>query len=149
MTKASLHLLKLCVGAESVDDLRAWQIRQAAMQRAEEKPPQHTHVTRMWPRREKELLNGGSLYWVIKGHIMARQEIIRLDRSAGLDGINRCSILLDRNIRRTIVTPRRAFQGWRYLNAADAPPDLTEDRLQTEDRLPPELEIALSDLGLK
>jgi hypothetical protein len=149
MTTPTLHLLKLCVGAESVDDLRDWQRRQAAMQRARGDVPEHVHVTRMWPRRADELLQGGSLFWVMKGYIRARQPIVRLDRVTGEDGIARCAIVLGKPVVHTRMVPRRPFQGWRYLLPDDAPEDLTDDQMKAEDALPPELQTALSDLGLK
>jgi len=101
----------------------------------------------MWPKREVELLDGGSLYWVMKGVIQARQEILQLDEITGEDGIRRCAIILKPDVIRTTAAPRRAFQGWRYLKAEDAPADLPENRLK-DDALPPELARELSDIGL-
>ncbi|MFN4058109.1 MAG: DUF1489 family protein [Roseinatronobacter sp.] len=139
-----LHLVKLCVGAERVEDLVAWQASREA------KGPDGLpwHVTRMWPKRADEVLSGGSLYWVFKGLVLARQRILRLDEVMGGDGIARCAIVLDPAIVRTIAAPKRPFQGWRYLQAADAPPDLPKAR-GGDDRLPPKLEAALAELGLR
>jgi hypothetical protein len=136
----SLHLIKLCVGVDSVDDLIAW--RMLHPDRA------NRHVTRMWPKREAELLDGGSLYWVIRGVIRLRQPILRLDEVTGQDGIRRCGIVMDPAMIRTAPAPRRAFQGWRYLNAADAPPDLGPVA-NGDPELPPELEEALADIGVR
>jgi hypothetical protein len=101
----------------------------------------------MWPKREEELINGGSLYWVMKGAIQARQTILRLDEIIGEDGIRRCGIVLDRPLILTTLAPRRAFQGWRYLKPEDTPPDRTESR-KNEEPLPAELAAALSDIGI-
>jgi hypothetical protein len=101
----------------------------------------------MWPRRADELLDGGSLYWVIRGVLQARQSILRLDEVDRGDGIARCALVLQPKVIRTEARPRRPFQGWRYLAGADAPPDLSEGR--TADGLPPRLEAALSEIGVR
>lgn len=145
MTDAStLHLIKLCVGADGVDDLLAWQRDPRAL--GPDGMPRH--VTRMWPKRADELLAGGSLYWVFRGTVLARQRILRLDAAAGGDGIRRCAIVLDPSITRTAPQPRSAFQGWRYLKAQDAPRDLAPAR-PGDDALPPELDAALAEIGLR
>ncbi len=144
MASATLHLVKLCVGIDSVEHLQDYRARMQA--RGAPSPPRH--ITRMWPRRADELLQGGSLYWVIRGLIQARQRILRLEEAIGEDGIRRCAIVMDQEIIRTAPVPRRAFQGWRYLAAGDAPPDLPPER-DTEKALPPMLANALADIGLK
>ena len=106
------------------------------------------HVTRMWPKREAELLNGGSIFWVIKGVILCRQKILRLDEYHSADGIRRCAIVSDPTLVRVEATPKRAFQGWRYLTADDAPSDLPEGR-QDEAPIPPELSKALAAIGVR
>lgn len=132
-----IHLVKLCVGVDSVADLEAYRAARG------DAPP--VHVTRMWPRRAEELLDGGSLYWVIKGLVQARQVIAGFDPRRGEDGIERCAILLEREIVRTVPQPRRPFQGWRYLKAADAPRDLAPG--QAAD-LPPALAAELAAIGV-
>lgn len=102
----------------------------------------------MWPKRADEVLAGGSLYWVFKGFILARQPILRLDAAEGADGINRCRIVMARGVIRTRAAPRRPFQGWRYLTPEDAPPDLAGTRASEED-LPHELSLALAEIGLR
>ena len=139
----STHLIKLSAGTESVDSLAAWQA--SFRKRFEDGLPRH--VTRMWPKREAEILNGGSIYWVIKGMIQCRQRILRLDEVDRGDGIRRCGLVLDPELIRTATAPKRAFQGWRYLAPADAPPDLPANR-QDEDSLPPELAGALAEIGV-
>jgi hypothetical protein len=101
----------------------------------------------MWPKRDAEILNGGSIYWVIKGMIQCRQRILRLDEVTGPDGIRRCAIVLERELQRTTQAQRRPFQGWRYLKPEDSPPDLPAGRA-AEDPLPPELSAALSEIGV-
>ena len=132
------------MGAESVDDLILWQRQR--LTRHPNRPLRH--VTRMWPKRDQEILNGGSLYWVFKGAILARQPIRALEEAIGEDGIRRCAIILENRLIRTYAVPRRAFQGWRYLSVEDAPDDLPESR-ENKDALPPELADALSDMGLR
>lgn len=140
---ANLNLIKLCVGAESVEDLLDWQ-NQARAQGPDGLP---RHVTRMWPKRDAELLGGGSLYWVIKGSIQCRQQIMRLDEVTREDGIRRCGIVLKPDVIYVAPTLKRPFQGWRYLTAADAPIDLAPGRT-AEDSLPPELQSALAEIGV-
>lgn len=139
-----MNLVKLCVGAESIAALESWR----AARKAAEPGWTCCHVTRMWPKREAELLNGGSLYWVFKGVILARQRILRLDEVIGEDGIRRCGIVMDEAIIRTEPQPRRAFQGWRYLAPEDAPRDLPQGRKQ-DDALPPSLLTTLAEIGIR
>lgn len=138
-----LNLIKLCVGIDSVEDLIAWRARNTP-NGAETRSQ---HVTRMWPKRESELLDGGSIYWVIRGSVQARQRITSLDEVIGQDGIRRCAIVMDPKIIRTASAKRRPFQGWRYLTAEDAPPDLSEKRA-SDDALPPQLSSALAEIGV-
>lgn len=136
-----IHLIKLCVGAEKVEDLITWQ--QARFGKAHA-----MHVTRMAPKRADEVLAGGSLYWVFKGVVLARQRILALDDVMGADGIPRCAIVLNREVVRTEALPRRPFQGWRYFKPEDAPRDLPKGR-EREEALPRELLAALSEIGLR
>ena len=138
-----MHLVKLSAGTESVDSLEAWQDQ--FRQRFEDGLPRH--VTRMWPKRAAEILNGGSIYWVIKGFIQARQRVLRLEEATSQDGVRRCAIVLDKQLIRVEATPKRPFQGWRYLKPQDAPRDLSAERAK-EERLPPELQSALADIGV-
>ena len=105
------------------------------------------HVTRMWPKRGEELLAGGSIYWIIKGAILCRQKLIRLDEAIGSDGIRRCAIVTDPELIAVAATPKRAFQGWRYLQPNDAPSDLAQAR-PNDDRLPAEMQAALAAIGI-
>ncbi len=137
------NLIKLSVGTDSVDGLAAWQKLPQA-QGADGMP---RHVTRMWPKREAELLNGGSIFWVIKGMIQCRQQILRLDEVIGSDGIRRCAIVLNPEIIPTTQALKRPFQGWRYLAPEDAPADLSKLRA-SDDKLPDALSAALADIGV-
>lgn len=143
VSKNIMHLIKLSVGTESVETLIEWQKHRAA-----QSPDGHCfHQTRMWPKREKEIVNGGSIYWVIKGEISARQRILRFDEKIGEDGIRRCAIVLDKELIPTVNALKRPFQGWRYLKPEDAPADLPKARGQ-EDTLPVELNRALAEIGV-
>ena len=121
-----VHLIKLCVGADQIADLAAWQAHVADRRAAHGQPPMPVHVTRMFPKRREELLLGGSLYWVIKGQIACRQRIVDLLEERGEDDILRCGIRLDPELIATEPVPRKPFQGWRYLKSEDAPADLAE-----------------------
>lgn len=140
---ARLHLIKLSVGTTSVEDLTLW--HNDARAKGPDGLPRH--VTRMWPKRAEELLDGGSIYWVIQGLVQCRQRILRLDEVAGQDGIRRCAIVLDPTLIRTTAALKRPFQGWRYLPTGDAPRDLPKNR-QSEDALPADLSAALADIGV-
>jgi len=141
----AVHLLKLCVGASSVEDQRDWIKRRVAANEKAGRGKIHDHVTRMHPRRESELLDGGSLFWVIKGVILVRQKIMGLEKRVGGDGIERTAILLEPKLVLTEPQPRRAFQGWRYLREEDAPSDLPS---RSRNSPPPELNAELAALGL-
>jgi hypothetical protein len=102
----------------------------------------------MWPKREEELLNGGSIFWVIKGVIQARQKLLRFDEVLGSDGIRRCALVFDPEIIRVENALKRPFQGWRYLKSEDAPSDLTTARA-FEEAIPPQLSAALAEIGVR
>lgn len=143
----ALNLVKLCVGADSVEDLENWiEFRQDEMRRAGE-TPEHRHTTRMVPKRRDELLDGGSLYWVIKGNVQCRQRLMDIRPFTDPEGIERCHLVFDSKVVVTEWQPRRAFQGWRYLAAADAPADIGKGKAGLM-ALPSELRRELADLGL-
>ncbi len=127
-----LHLIKLCVGVSEVGELKDW-VRS-------ERPIVHTRMT---PKRREEILDGGSLFWVIKGQVLVRQAVLDI-RTRGEGAATRCEIELDRTAVLTAPQPRRAFQGWRYLTAADAPPDLESSG---GEGVPSELAAQLRALG--
>ncbi len=141
----TLHLIKLCVGCDSIDDLAEWIAYRLDEARRARRTPEHVHVTRMVPRRMAELLDGGSLYWVIKGKVQVRQRLIGIQPFVDDEGIQRCRLVLDPKLVPTEWQPKRAFQGWRYYPPADTPPDLGKRR---RDALPDALRAELISLGL-
>jgi hypothetical protein len=143
-----LHLIKLCVGATSIEDLAQWQKSRLAEQRKAGEKPRLFHTTFQTPKRQAELLDGGSLYWVIKGIIQVRQRLLGFEEGVKADGSPCCLLLLDRELVPVRPVPRRAFQGWRYLSAEDAPPDLTGAALGGLAALPSKMRKDLADLGL-
>ena len=136
-----LHILKLCVGCDSVDDLADWQRKRLKAGH------DLVHVTRQTPRREG-VGPQSSLYWVIGGFIRARQRIVGLNEVRGADGILRCGFELDPVLFPTVPVPRRPFQGWRYLPESDAPKDLDPDARHDFAKMPPAMRAALLELRL-
>ncbi|MCG5481565.1 MAG: DUF1489 family protein [Ensifer alkalisoli] len=141
----ALHLIKLCVGADSVEDLREWVARRSLAAITAGQQPRSFHTTRMVPKRAEELLAGGSLYWVIKGFVQARQPLIGIEPFTDGEGIGRCHLILGPEVVDTEPQPRRAFQGWRYLKDEESPRDLAS--LAAAD-MPLELRRELAELGL-
>ena len=142
----TLHLIKLCVGCDSIDDLVEWiEMRMAEKRRAGERL-EHHHVTRMVPKQIAGLLDGGSLFWVIKGNVQVRQRLIDIRPFVDREGIGRCRLVLEPKAVPTEWQPKRPFQGWRYLPAKDAPADLKSGK---SGGLPPELSAELAALGLR
>jgi hypothetical protein len=135
-----LHLIKLCVGVSEVSELRQW------VKDSRKGLESLDHTTRMFPKRGQDILNGGSLYWVIRGMILCRQPIADLVAVKGKDGISRCRIDFRAKIIPVWPTPRRAFQGWRYLSAEDAPKDLSKNSIANE--MHEDMRRELSELGL-
>jgi hypothetical protein len=142
-----LHLIKLAVGCESVKELTGWVAER--MQTAKKKglPHQHIHTTRMTPKRIDEILTGGSLYWVIRGEIAAREKIIAIEPFRDRDGIGRCRLVMQPKVIAVMPRPMRPFQGWRYFAANDAPPDLKSAGTGVA-AMPEPLRRELRDLGL-
>ncbi len=140
-----LHLVKLCVGAASLADLEGWVEERVRERVARRQTPRSLHVTRMAPTRAPEIVDGGSLYWVIRGQLSARQNVLEIEPFLDADGIGRCKLWLDPEVVPVASRPMRAFQGWRYLRAADAPADLGKGG---EAAMPEELRRALGELGL-
>jgi len=113
----TLHLIKLCVGCDTVEELLAW--REASKTTA----TPWVLRTRQTPRRAADLIDGGSLYRVYRGFILSRQRIETV-RTVGAGVAARCEITLDEELVLTVPTARRPFQGWRYLDPGDVPADL-------------------------
>lgn len=139
----TVHLIKLCVGAERIDDLEAWQQTLLRRNQGTALAGHPHHTTRMFPKRRDALLAGGSIYWVIAGQIQVRQGIIDLQAVETQEG-RKCLIVLDPELVRVVPAARGPFQGWRYLEPKDAPADLSSG--QAGDDLPIRAELA--ELGL-
>ncbi|MFZ0114666.1 MAG: DUF1489 family protein, partial [Xanthobacteraceae bacterium] len=120
----SLNLIKLCVGCDSVAELSSWIKQRLKQKKARKEKPEHIHTTRMVPKRVDELLDGGSLYWVIRGQVMCRQDLVAIRPFVDKDGVGRCRLVLRPKVVPVEPRPFRAFQGWRYLDSKDAPRDL-------------------------
>ncbi len=142
-----LHLIKLCVGAESIKDHEDWVKLRLAQKKAAGEPVEQTHRTRMVPKRVDELLDGGSLYWVIKGQVAARQEILDIRPFTDGEGISRCHIVLKNKVIPVMPRPQRPFQGWRYLPDHEVPEDLKAGAGQVAE-MPETLRRELRELGL-
>jgi hypothetical protein len=141
----ALHLIKLCVGCDSVKDLEDW-IREKR-RRTRGKKTEHVHRTRMVPKRATELVDGGSLYWVIRGELLCRQRLIDVRPYVDKGGVGRCQLVLASKVVPVKPRPWRAFQGWRYLESKDAPPDL-ERAAPGAKNMPEAMRRELRDLGL-
>jgi len=141
------NLIKLCVGADSVEDLTGWIGERLADKNRRGLAPEQIHVTRMTPKRHDDLIDGGSLYWVIKGIIQCRQRILELRPVTGEDGIARCGVVLEPQVVLVEPRPRRPFQGWRYLVPKEAPPDLDGGTTGLAE-MPADMRRELAELGL-
>jgi hypothetical protein len=142
-----LHLIKLCVGCDSVAELEDWIKQKLKEKKRRGQKPEHIHTTRMQPKRADELVAGGSLYWVIRGQIMCRERILAVRPFTDKDGISRCRLVLDGKLVLVEPRPRAAFQGWRYLEAKDAPRDLSR-AAPGASRMPEQMRRELRELGL-
>ena len=140
----TVHLIKLCVGVDSVEELATWQAGRLKELKKKKRPLVLMHVTRMTPKRAEELLDGGSLYWVIKGHIAVRQKLVAL-KPVTKNGIPHCGLVYEPKLVPTLRRFHRPFQGWRYLDPKDVPPDA---RGLKGKNLPEALAIELAELGL-
>ena len=142
-----LHLIKLCVGCDSVRDLEDWIKQKLREKRKRGEKPERIHTTRMVPKRAAELVDGGSLYWVIRGEMMCRERILDVRPFVDKDGVGRCELVLDPKVVLVEPRPYRAFQGWRYLEAKDAPRDL-EKAAPGAAAMPEKMRRELRELGL-
>ncbi|MCP9630372.1 DUF1489 domain-containing protein [Rhodopseudomonas palustris] len=143
----ALHMIKLAVGCDSVKELTSRVAERARLAKAQGLPRQHVHVTRMVPKRDAELLDGGSLYWVIRGEIAARTRLIGIEPFRDSEGIARCRLIMEPKVVPVSPRPMRPFQGWRYLTAADAPPDLGK-AAESIAAMPEPMRRELRELGL-
>jgi hypothetical protein len=140
-----VHLIKLCVGVDSVQELEDWIVEKRRKTKGNVR--EHIHTTRMVPKRADELLDGGSLFWVIRGELICRQSLLDVRPFVDRDGIGRCRLVLDPKVVLVEPRPHRAFQGWRYLVAKEAPRDLARAAPGVA-KLPENLRRELRELGL-
>ena len=143
----SLHLIKLCVGCDSISDLEEWIEENRTLHRRLGRDYEQTHTTRMVPKRVEELLDGGSLFWVIRGQVAARQRLLDVRPFTDGEGVGRCHLVLEPRVIAVAPRPYRPFQGWRYLVVEDAPRDidLNAGDLAT---MPEDMRRELVELGL-
>lgn len=142
----TVHLIKLCVGVSDVGHLVQEHERLAKKAQRRNKPVEDSHWTRMFPKRAEEVLDGGSLYWVIKGSVQVRQRLLDIRPFTDNEGVGRCRLVLEPKLVPTQWQAKRPFQGWRYLEAKDAPADLEASDVSG---LPPALAAELAELGLR
>ncbi len=143
-----LHLIKLAVGCESVKELKEWIAERMLAAKKKGLPQLLVDVTRMTPKRVDEILAGGSLYWVIRGEVAAREKIVGIEPFRDGDGIGRCRLIMQPKVIAVSPRPMRPFQGWRYLTPEDAPADLGKASAAGLEAMPEPLRRELRDLGL-
>lgn len=138
----ALHLLKVCVGIDSIDHLARVQKQRRGRRKT------NWHHTRQMPSRAEEILAGGSIYWIIKGFVRVRQRIVGIDEVHLEEEGRYCRLSLDPVLVPTEPQSRRPHQGWRYLEPADAPADLKAGKRGEGQALPAQLIAELKELGL-
>jgi hypothetical protein len=143
-----LHLIKLAVGCDSVKELKEWIAERMKTAKKKGLPQRHVHVTRMTPKRVDDILAGGSLYWVIRGEVAAREKIIAIEPFRDKDGIGRCRLVMQPKVIAVSPRPMRPFQGWRYLTDDSAPADLARATAGVIAAMPEPMRRELRDLGL-
>jgi len=143
-----LHLIKLAVGCDSVKELKGWVAERMKVAKKKGLPQRHVHVTRMTPKRVEEILDGGSLYWVIRGEIAVRERILAIEPFRDRDGVGRCRLVMQPKVIAVSPRPMRPFQGWRYLTQGAAPPDLGRTAATGLAAMPEPMRRELRDLGL-
>jgi hypothetical protein len=142
----ALHLIKLCVGVDTIGELEEW-IAERPRRFGPRADGRHVHVTRMLPKRSEALLDGGSLFWVIKGQLSCRQALLGVESFTDGEGVSRCRLVLDPAVVAVHPRPVRPFQGWRYLDGEEAPDDLGEASGAVQ-ALPEAMRRELVSLGL-
>jgi hypothetical protein len=143
-----VHLIKLAVGCDSVKELKEWIAERMKTAKKKGLPQHHIHITRMTPKRVEDILAGGSLYWVIRGEVAAREKLIAIEPFRDRDGIGRCRLVMQPKVIAVSPRPMRPFQGWRYLADDAAPPDLGKTSAGGLGAMPEPLRRELRDLGL-
>ncbi len=146
----TVHLLKMAVGIDSVDHLATVQSQRLERASAPGGTGDLRHFTRHAPRRADQVISGGSMFWIIKGYVRVRQNILGIERVEGHDGHEgrkRCALILDPELVKTELSPHKPLQGWRYFDPAGAPPDMTLSA-PVESSIPPDMAAELRELGL-
>jgi hypothetical protein len=141
-----IHMIKLCVGVSTLEELEGYREERAHWWGADYGEDVHVHRTRTRPKRAAEMEGVSSIYWVISGVIRCRQPILRLAEAVDEQGLPCCDIIMSPNLVRTVPRPKGPFQGWRYLDPKDAPPDLESGGFAEEGSV--ELAEELARLGL-
>ena len=148
MSEAPVNIVKLAVGVQSVEELILIQKR-FLNQPGGQKSKGFYHSTKLMPKKHEAIVESGSLYWVIKGVICARQKIVEIIKQEDLDGVKRCRIYLDNPIIKTTPIRKRPFQGWRYLKKNRTPPDIVDPVTATfDDDIPLDVQQQLLEVGL-
>src|ERR1700755_968162 len=143
-----LHLIKLAVGCDSVTELKGGIAERMKTAKKKGLPQRHVHVTRMTPKRVDDLLAGGSLYWVIRGEVAAREKIIAIEPFRDKDGIGRCRLVMQPKVIAGSPRPMRPFQGWSYLTDDAVPAALNKATAGSVAAMPEPMRRELRDLGL-
>lgn len=143
----TVHLVKIAVGADSIEDIAEFQKQRRAKLKAERGKPILIHKTRNMPKRESEIIKAGSIYWIVKGFIRVRQRILGFEKRADKEGRPYCEIRLDPKLVRTVPLAHKPIQGWRYMEMDAVPADLT-GKAAKSDEMPPEMMMQLRELGL-
>ncbi|MBD88585.1 MAG: lysophospholipase [Rhodospirillaceae bacterium] len=143
----TVHILKMAVGVESVDHLRQLQAQRLSVQSGAGEPQVLRHWTRNRPKRSDEIVNGGSLYWIIKGNIRARQLITAIERRNEVETTKNCGFVLDPLVVSTVLQTARPIQGWRYLETSFVPQD-KDSSSETLDDMSEGMATELRVLGL-
>ena len=142
----ALNIVKLCVGCSSIADLESWIEETRLLMKRLGRAYEQSHTTRMMPKRIGPGRAEGSLFWVIKSQVLCRQKMIALRPFVDADGISRCSIVLEPTVHPVRPRPMKPFQGWRYMDDKDAPPDMAS--LGADADIPEDLRKELAGLGL-
>ena len=148
MSEAPVNIVKLAVGVRSVEELALIQKR-FLNQPGGQISKGFYHSTKLMPKKHEAIVESGSLYWVIKGVICARQKIVEIIKQEDTDGVKRCRIYLGNSIIKTTPIRKRPFQGWRYLKKNRTPADIIDPiTANFDDDIPLEVQQQLLEVGV-